>query len=148
MTQHKSKDNSPAAIKATLKGAMESMFGPDDPAIAAAEQDKIHKQIERLKNALAKGDKKPLEKFAGKPDDALSEIIKSGRIDLLTALLDAGLDVSGNKHYGMVLREAIDSGHADIVRLLIDRGADLDITLSFGSSMLHEAAQCGHAQVI
>ncbi|HOL70854.1 MAG TPA: ankyrin repeat domain-containing protein, partial [Bryobacteraceae bacterium] len=80
----------------------------------------------------------------------LHEAVKSGNIERVRALLDAGADVNGRDRLGGTpLHEAIWNGNAAIAALLIERGADVNARhTEAGSTPLHYAVITGRVELV
>lgn len=66
--------------------------------------------------------------------------LKAAYLELMSALLDAGVDVDRQDKYSQtLLNEALDRGDLAICRLLLDRGASTEITNEYGETSLFDA---------
>lgn len=66
--------------------------------------------------------------------------LKAAYLELMSALLDAGVDVDRQDKYSQtLLNEALDRGDLAICRLLLDRGASTEITNEYGETPLFDA---------
>jgi hypothetical protein len=66
--------------------------------------------------------------------------LKAAYLELMSALLDAGVDVDRQDKYSQtLLNEALDRGDFAICRLLLDRGASTEITNEYGETPLFDA---------
>ena len=72
-------------------------------------------------------------------DDATGAL-KAAYLELMSAFLDAGVDVDRQDKYSQtVLNEALDRGDLAICRFLLDRGASPEITNEYGETPLFYA---------
>ncbi|XP_026736492.1 uncharacterized protein LOC113500038 isoform X3 [Trichoplusia ni] len=62
---------------------------------------------------------------------------KNGRKDVVTALIDAGMDPNVRTHSGTPLHEAARFGKPSVVRILLNKGADLHAHDSSGKTVYH-----------
>lgn len=66
--------------------------------------------------------------------------LRAAYLELMSALLDAGVDVDRQDKYSQtLLSEALADGDAEICRLLLDRGASTEITNEYGETSLFYA---------
>lgn len=66
--------------------------------------------------------------------------LKAAYLELMSALLDAGVDVDRQDKYSQtLLSEALDRGDLAICRLLLDCGASTEITNEYGETPLFDA---------
>ncbi|MBQ7029200.1 MAG: ankyrin repeat domain-containing protein, partial [Thermoguttaceae bacterium] len=66
--------------------------------------------------------------------------LRAAYLELMSALLDAGVDVDRQDKYSQtLLNEALDRGDLAICRLLLDRGASTEITNEYGETPLFDA---------
>ena len=66
--------------------------------------------------------------------------LKAAYLELMSALLDAGVDVDRQDKYSQtLLNEALDRGDLAICRLLLDCGASTEITNEYGETPLFDA---------
>jgi ankyrin repeat protein len=70
----------------------------------------------------------------------------NGFLDLVQALLDAGVDV--NEHGASALIGAAAGGHVKVVEALLAAGADVNATIKFGRTALSLASMNGHLEVV
>jgi len=72
-----------------------------------------------------------------------------GNFEIIKSLLNKGFDVNKDTNGNSPLKAAVLSGNTDLVRLLIEQGADIHKPLNpSGTTILHQAAQSGIAEVI
>ncbi|MDO5736881.1 MAG: ankyrin repeat domain-containing protein [Propionibacteriaceae bacterium] len=74
---------------------------------------------------------------------------KAGRLDVLTALIDAGADINAQDNICLnpFLWGCI-SGNLELVRLMHDAGADLTLLTRFGGVGIHPPAEKGHVETV
>lgn len=66
--------------------------------------------------------------------------LRAAYLELMSALLDAGVDVDRQDKYSQtLLSEALADGDVEICRLLLDRGASTEITNEYGETSLFYA---------
>jgi ankyrin repeat protein len=87
-------------------------------------------------------------------DEALVWACRSGRTQVLAALVEAGADVDADPYRGTPLTWAVANGHRETAMWLLDHGAGVDRRSTFGGpthgedlTALHLAAQCGRADL-
>jgi hypothetical protein len=87
-------------------------------------------------------------------DEALVWACRSGRVNVLAALVQRGADVDADPYRGTPLAWAAMNGHPETVAWLLDHGASVDGRSTFGGpghglalTALHLAAQCGNASM-
>jgi ankyrin repeat protein len=83
-------------------------------------------------------------------DEALTYAARSGRVDAIRALVEAGARVDADPYRGTALTWAAVNGRVDAIRALVELGADVDALGTFGGpdhgegvTALHLAAQAG-----
>lgn len=88
-------------------------------------------------------------------DEALVWACKSGRTNVLTALVERGADVDADPYRGTPLAWAAANGRREVVDWLIDHGAGVNRRSTFGgprhgegATALHLAAQNGDASMV
>jgi ankyrin repeat protein len=88
-------------------------------------------------------------------DEALVWACRSGRVNVLGALIDRGADVDADPYRGTPLAWAAANGRRETVVWLIDHGASVDHRSTFGGpahgegvTALHLAAQCGDTHIV
>jgi ankyrin repeat protein len=80
--------------------------------------------------------------------DPVGSAVRSGDVDAVRDLVDAGADLDARDRYGQTaLMLAAHGGHRDLVALLAERGAALDVTAKYGLSALMLAIVAGYADV-
>ena len=87
-------------------------------------------------------------------DEALVWACRSGRTQVLAALVEAGAAVDADPYRGTPLTWAVVNGHRETAVWLLDHGASADRRSTFGGpthgegvTALHLAAQCGRADL-
>lgn len=96
---------------------------------------------------LTSGQLQPAYRFAD-GGTLLQRAVHSGRLPVLTLLLDAKANVNAKGAYGYTaLHEASCIGHGPVVELLLQSGANPDAISLNGSTALLVAARAGHLDV-
>lgn len=112
-------------------------------------------QRRALESAIFKGQRPIVERLLRMtqdlrdvlPADAVAAAALGGQKEMVSLLLDKGLDIGTIGPFGTPLRAASLLGHESIVRLLLNRAADVNVSGPFGSA-LHAAAARGHTSII
>ena len=82
-------------------------------------------------------------------DADLYEAIKTGDVEQMQSILDAGVSVNASNADGdPFIREAIWRDHIDVVRILVGAGADVNAIDSEGNPVLREAIWRGHTEIV
>jgi ankyrin repeat protein len=88
-------------------------------------------------------------------DEALTYAARSGRVEAIRALVDAGARLDADPYRGTALTWAAACGRVEAVRALVDLGADVDARGTFGGpdhgegvTALHLAAQSGRTAAV
>lgn len=96
-----------------------------------------------LRELLAAGTE-DLERKALKGWTPLIFAARSGNLEAVNALLDAGADIHAVDHHGSTaLHRAAFGGHRQVIRALVDAAAELEATDRYGRTALHVAADAG-----
>ena len=82
-------------------------------------------------------------------NDGLHSAASSGKLQVVTWLVEHGADVKAATKYGWTaLHSAARSGKLQVVTWLVEHGADVKAATKYGSTALHSAASSGHLQVV
>ena len=86
----------------------------------------------------------------GNSSEELVQAAKSGNIETVTMLLEAGADVNAkdSEHQSSALMWAAHEGHTDIMNLLIEHGANIDEQRSTGETAFWFTAQKGQLEAM
>ncbi|XP_059477280.1 uncharacterized protein LOC132197766 isoform X2 [Neocloeon triangulifer] len=138
------------SLKLLKMGALNNLINKSD-ALSAILEDVVQQNFLLLYDQLRKLVPELLEEILKRKSlDLCFEAAKKGHFQMLTWLLDGGVDINKKKGYWeqSALHVACFRSDIDIVRLLLERKADVDIGNKYDQKPLHYAAREGHLEVV
>lgn len=88
-------------------------------------------------------------KCDGQLEPTLHKAVRSGNIEVVQLVLDAGADVNEQADFAETpIHVAVEGSFAAIAALLISRGADLSLQSSFGGTALDIARKVGSEECV
>jgi hypothetical protein len=86
--------------------------------------------------------------WGGRNDSPLLAAVRSGDLDMVEVLVDAGADVNAQAAGGSPLMSAVQSGARDMVALLLENGADANLSVRGQGTPLMTAIRTGDRDMV